>query len=364
MRKIICFFILLPIFINSCCAFAINDDFDSLIDSDRLQSALTADEKEIVGTPELDGSYDWKKSLSRLYEKIIASLSEKLKSELGYGVKLVALAMFCAVANCFCTDKSLSGCINIAACCAAALMLAGDTDSIIKQAVDAMLQLSDYSKAAIPAIFTAAAATGAVASSAAKYAASSLVIDLLISTAVNYIVPLINLYLSISITRSIFDNSILSAFSRFIKWGATTFMTVMTMAFTAYIAFTGLISGSTDMLAVKTTRTIISNSLPVVGKLISDASSVILAGANIVKNSAGVYSLIAVCALCASPFISLGIKMLVFKAAASLADMLPGSKLSGLINDIGTAFGMLLGLVGCCGIMLFISIISGIRVIT
>lgn len=364
MRKIICLFFLIPFFINTGSAFALDNSFEDLISSDELQSGLTANEKEIVGAPKLDGSYDWKNSLSRLYSRIVAMLSEKLKSELGYGVKLAALAMFCAVANCFCTDKKMSSCINIAACCAAALMLAGDTDSIISQAVDAMLQLSDYSKAAMPAIFMAAAATGAVASSAAKYAASSLVIDVLISTAVNYIVPLVNLYITISITRSIFDNSILAAFSKFVKWAATTFMTVMTMAFTAYIAFTGLISGSTDMLAVKTTRTIIANGLPVVGKLISDASSVILAGANIVKNSAGVYSLIAVCTLCASPFISLGIKMLVFKAAASFADMLPGSKLSGLINDIGTAFGMLLGLVGCCGIMLFISIISGIRVIT
>ena len=46
------------------------------------------------------------------------------------------------------------------------------------------------------------------------------------------------------------------------------------------------------------------------------------------------------------------------------ADMLPGGKLAALINDVGTALAMLLGLVGCCGIMLFISIMSGIKVVT
>ena len=37
------------------------------------------------------------------------------------------------------------------------------------------------------------------------------------------------------------------------------------------------------------------------------------------------------------------VKLLVFRAAAAAADMLPGSRLSALINDVGTALGMLLG---------------------
>ena len=135
------------------------------------------------------------------------------------------------------------------------------------------------------------------------------------------------------------------------------------MSFTAYISFTGLISGSVDAAAVKTTRTIIANSLPVVGKLISDASSVILAGASIIKNSAGVFCLIAVAVMCAAPFVELTVKMLVYKAASAAVDMLPGSGLSSLLNDLGTAYSMLLGLVGCCGIMLFVSIVSGIKVL-
>ena len=68
--------------------------------------------------------------------------------------------------------------------------------------------------------------------------------------------------------------------------------------------------------------------------------------------------------LLVAPFAALSVKLLVFRAAAAAADMLPGSRLSALINDVGTALGMLLGLVGCCGIMLFIAIMSGIKVVT
>ena len=55
--------------------------------------------------------------------------------------------------------------------------------------------------------------------------------------------------------------------------------------------------------------------------------------------------------------------MLLYKAAAAVSDMLPGGRLSALIRDLGTVFGMLLGLVGCCGFMLFFSIFAGIRTV-
>ncbi len=363
MKKLLCFIVLLPVFFNLSTAFAFEGYTEAVVDKNVLRENLDEREKEIVGEPVLDGKYDVKSALGRLYESIFSKLSTKLKNELGFGVRLIALAVFGAAANAFSTDKRMTVLINMVCCSAAALMIVGDVDSLIKQASQSMLKLSDYSKAAMPAIFSAAAASGAPASSAAKYAAASLSIDLLISAANKIIIPLVNLFVCVSISRSIFDNSIILSLSKFVKWAAVSCMTAMTMAFTAYISFTGLIIGSVDAAAVKTARTIIANGVPVVGKIVSDASSVVLAGASLVKNSAGVVSMIAVCTLCAAPFVDLAAKMLVFKAAAAVVDMFPGGKLSGLINDLGTAFGMLLGLVGCCGVMLFVSIISGIKVL-
>ena len=56
-------------------------------------------------------------------------------------------------------------------------------------------------------------------------------------------------------------------------------MTGMTIAFTAYINLTGLISGSADAAAIRTAKTLISTVLPVVGGIASDASSAVLAAA-------------------------------------------------------------------------------------
>ena len=362
MKKIILFLLLCPIFVTSCRAESVYDA--AAQDACSVEDALPEEQREISGELAVDGSYDAGGALKRLWDSILEGARAELGENLKYAAGLVAVAVFCSLAGTLSDSKSIQEYINIAGCCAAAAMIAGSVDSIINQSASALAQLSDCSKAAMPAVFTAAAACGAVVSASAKYAAACLAIDMMMSAAQNLIIPLIYAFTAISISGSIFDNPILRSAARITKWCATMLMTAITIVFSGYMTITGLIAGSTDAVAVKTARTVISTTLPVVGGILSDAASVVLAAASVIKNSVGVFALIAVCALCAAPFAALSVKLLVFRAAAAAADMLPGSRLSALINDVGTALGMLLGLVGCCGIMLFIAIMSGIKVVT
>ena len=320
--------------------------------------------RDISGSLRVDGSYDPGSALERLWKYFADHVRRELGENLRSASALVAIAIACALSGSLCSGKAIKEYINIAGCCAVAVSLLGSLDSIVTQTVSALSQLSDYSKAALPAIFTAAAACGAVSSAAAKYAAVCLALDVLMSLAQKLIIPLVYAYLALALAGSVFPNPLLSSTARMTRWAATTAMTAMTLSFSAYIGMTGLISGSVDAVAIKTARTVISTSLPVVGGLISDASATVLSAAAVIKNAAGVFGLIAVCAMCAGPFALLSIKMLVLKAAAAAADMVPNGHLSSLIASVATAMGLLLGLLGCCGIMLFISIMAGIKAVS
>lgn len=364
MRKLVLMLLLCPLFFTSCRADGLYSQAGDMTGIRQVEDALPEEQREISGELSTDGSYDTGGALARLWKRLVRDAAEQLKDSLRYASGLVAVAALCSVAGALAAGKAVPEYINIAGCCAAAMMIAGSMDSVIVEASSALDRLSDYSKAAMPAIFSAAAACGAILSASAKYAAVCLAIDVMMSAAQRFIIPMIYAYLAVSFSAALFDNPLLKAAARMTKWCATTAMTAITIAFSGYITLTGLIAGSTDATAVKATRTVISSTLPVVGGIISDASAVVLSAASIIKNSAGTFSLIAVCALCVGPFAVLSVKMLVFRAAAAAADMLPGGRLAGLINDAGTALGMLLGLVGCCGIMLFISIMSGIKIVT
>lgn len=98
--------------------------------------------------------------------------------------------------------------------------------------------------------------------------------------------------------------------------------------------------------------------LPVVGGVISDAASTVVAGAGLLKNAVGAFGLIAAASVCLAPFLALGLRYLCYKAAAALAAAFADKRVSGLISELGGVFGMVLGVVGASALMLFISIIS------
>lgn len=364
MRTFIIMLLICPLFFTFACA---EDIYRSAADGmgmSGLEEALPEEAKEVSGSLILNGTYDSYGAIQRLIAKVRDSLYTQLSRLWAPASKIMSLTVLCAAAGNISNDKKIQAYISMAACCSCSLIVTSGIDGIVNLASDALTQLSDYSKAAIPAVFTAAAATGAVVSASAKYAAVCISIEVLISAAQRLIVPLINAYLALVMADSIMDNTLVKTIAKMVKWAATTLMTGITTLFGTYIAMTGLITASTDAVAVKTTKTIISSALPVVGGIISDASGIVLSAASVIKNSAGVFSLIAVCALCAGPFVAITVKMLFFRISSAFASMLPDKRLSGLLSDIGTSMGMLLGLLGCCGIMMFISFMAGIKVVT
>lgn len=364
MRTLLLALLLCPLFFGVCHADNLYEQAADMTGVYAAEEALPEEEREISGPLRIDGSYDTHGALQRLWRRVIDALRAQLNEDIRYAGGIVAVAMLCALAAVLAGGKLAGPFVDIAACCAIALMLAGNMESVMGEASGALAQLSDYSKAAMPAVFTAAAASGAVASASARYAAVSLAMDVMISAQQRIVLPLIHAYLAVIISKSLFDNGILQALGQAIRWGITTCLTVITLAFTAYISITGIVAGSTDAVAVKTARTVISSALPVVGGILSDSASVLLSAASVIKNAVGAFSLVAVCALCITPFVKLSVKMLLFKLAAAVSDMLPGARLSRLVGEIGSCFGMLLGMVGCCGIMLFLSIMSGIKVVS
>ena len=361
MRKIIFIILFCPLFIIKCSAEGLVSEAAGAIDAYSLEEALSDEERDISGNLSLDGAYDHEGAISRLVRHLFDSALREYKMSLGDAVSITALSFLCSLLAAFCSDKKYTEFISAAGVCAVALISLGGVDSIVSQAGDAIIRLSDYSKAAMPVVFTAAAAIGAVASSAAKYAAVCIAVDVLISVSQKLIIPCVYAFLALAVAKSLFKNSIVCTCAGFIKWVSTTVMIVLTIAFSSYIGMTGLIAGSTDAAAVKATRTVISTVLPVVGSIISDSASVVLSAAGIIKNSVGVFALISVGVLCAGPFAALGVKLLMFKAAGALSSMASNERLTELINDVGKALSMLLGMVGCCGIMLFISFMAAIK---
>ena len=195
-------------------------------------------------------------------------------------------------------------------------------------------------------------------SAAAKYAATALFMDILMTAARTLLLPLAYVCLAARTASAALDSPAIDGASRLITKVTGIATTAIMTAFTAWLGITGAVSGAADAVTSRAAKTAISAALPVVGGVISDAASTVVAGAGLLKNAVGAFGLIAAAGVCLAPFLMLGLRYLFYKAAAALAAAFADKRISGLISELGGVFGMVLGVVGAAALMLFISIIS------
>ena len=100
--------------------------------------------------------------------------------------------------------------------------------------------------------------------------------------------------------------------------------------------------------------------LSLVGGIIADASETVLAGAGMLKNTIGVFGMLAILAACAYPFLQLGVQYLLYKLTAYLASVVGAPGLCKLIDGLGGAFGLILGMTGGCALLLLISVLASV----
>lgn len=135
------------------------------------------------------------------------------------------------------------------------------------------------------------------------------------------------------------------------------------LLFTGFLTLTGAASSAADALTMQMTRSAISAAVPVVGSIISDATGTVLAGAGMLKSAVGVFGMLAVLAICLTPFLTIAVQYLLYKLAAFLAGTMTAGPLEDLIDALGSAFGLMLGMTGSCALLLLISITSSVSVV-
>lgn len=332
------------------------------LETDKLEDALPEEAGKMMGDMKVIDSLDLSGGVQKLLKGIQGGIGEAVTSGLKSAAVILMIAILCStVSTAFEGGAKYAILAGILAISAVSVSNVSAFIGLGSQTLDDM---STFSKMLLPTLTGAAAASGAITSAAAKYAATTLFMDIMMTVSKNVIVPLIYAYTATSIAEAALGGDGLTGASNLLKWLAKTVMLGIVLLFVAYLSLTGVISGTTDAVTTKALKTTIQTVLPVVGSIIADASETVLAGASILRNAIGIFGFLAVAATCLFPFLHLGVNYLLYKAAAGLSGAIADGRITKLVNAVSTAFGMMLGLVGASAMMLFISIISVIKVVT
>ena len=242
-----------------------------------------------------------------------------------------------------------------------AVILFDATGSLVNLAGSTIVELSEYGKLLLPVMTAALAGQGGVGSSAAIYAGTAFFDALLTSMIRKILMPMVYVFLVLSVANNAIGEEIIKKLRDNMKWIVTWLLKTILYIYTGYIGISGLIAGSADATALKAAKLAISSFVPVVGKILSDASETVLLSANVVKNTAGVYGLFAILAIWIGPFFQIGVHYLLLKATGALCAVFSRKACVELIEDFSSALGLLLAMIGTICLMLLISLVCFLK---
>ena len=270
---------------------------------------------------------------------------------------VLAVVLLCALAG--------QAQYNAAVCAVGALGLCaaatGSFRTMLTLAADTVQTVTDYNGCLLPVMASAAAMSGGLTAASALYTGTMVFAELLMQLISKFLVPGVWFYLAIAGAEAALGSDTLSELREFAGWLISKSLKVVLTVFTVYMSLTGVVSGSSDALAVKATQAA-AGMVPVVGGILSDASESLLVSAKLLKHSAGVFGMLAVLAVCLAPLLRTGVQYLLLKltaAAAGTVGLKPHVK---LVKSFSTAMGYLLAMNGACALMSVISVVCFLRV--
>ena len=250
--------------------------------------------------------------------------------------------------------------VPMAAAMAITAIAVSDANTLIGMGRETLERMEGFGQILLPTMAAATALGGAPGSAAARQFAAMLFSNLLLTVINGVLLPLTYGYIAACAACAAVGNEGLKRLAAVLKWGVTTVLTVLLLTYVGYLTVSGVVAGTADAVAIKAARFTVSSMVPVVGGILSDAAETVLAGAGVLKNAVGVFGMLTILSICLVPFLQLGIHYLAYKLTGALAATVADGRVAGLIDQIGSAFGLVLGMTGASALLLLVSMVSAV----
>jgi len=322
-----------------------------------LVGALPEEVEPLLEAVEYGEPEGFSQGLGRIWDHLRSKAGEVLRERVRDAAAILLVVTLCGAVESLGAKPyvTMAGALSVTA------LTAGS--SLIGLGAETVGQLSTFSKALLPTLAAATAASGAVTTAAVQQVTTVFCVDLLMNLIDGLLMPLVYLYIGALTAAGCLTDGRLGAIAQGLKKAVVWTLSTALLAFTVYLSVVRVVSGTVDGTTVKVAKTAISGVVPVVGGIIAEASETVLLGAGMLRGTVGVFGMLGILAACAYPFLQLGVQYLLYKTSAFLAGALGAPGLCKLIDGLGGAFGLVLGMTGSCALLLFISILSAMSAV-
>lgn len=225
------------------------------------------------------------------------------------------------------------------------------------QDITAMIsQIGEFITGFVPVYAGVVAASGKPLSAFAYQGVLVTVIQVISFLTTNILIPLICLYLALSVssaaTHKIKVGGIANAIRSAVVWCLGLFLTV----FVSLLTIKGFVAGAADSVTFRTGKFLVGSLVPIVGNAVSDAMTVVQGSLGVIRSSVGAFGILVIVLTFLPAVINLFFLNIALKISQAASDSLGTSEVSGLLGSTGFVLSLLLAVLICFAVMLVIAI--------
>ena len=282
--------------------------------------------------------------------KLFSALSEGFRAEWTAPARalltLLASCVLCRLVQEF-AAKELSYAVSVCGALCAAVTLFSPMASLLEQAARVTDAAAVFLLAAVP-VYAGLLFTAGNTVTAPTYGALSLTA----ANAVSVLSSAVFLAFSVASAVTSFDlKRLTDALYKAIKWALVLAVTV----YTGVLSVQTIVANSAEMAGGKAAKMLVSGAIPIVGSAFSDAFSVIVSGAALVKNGVGAFGLLASLAIFLPLCIKAAAWLLICFCAGLTAEVLGLKPLASFLNGCAAALRLLIAAVCSVGAVAVVS---------
>lgn len=225
---------------------------------------------------------------------------------------------------------------------------------VIKLVQDTANNLIGFMNLLIPLLIALMLYTGSITTSTILEPIILFMVNFVGNLIRDLIIPFILVYTSLVIISKISDKVQISNISKFMKSSIVWILGFILTIFVGVVSLEGTLSSSIDGITAKTTKTIVSSAIPVVGKILGDAVDSVLGCGVILKNAIGLVGVVIIIGICIIPIIKIFVISLGYKILSIVVQPIGDKKVVGLLEQVGDIFKILLGILCAISFMLII----------
>ena len=329
--------------------------------ADQLEDKLPEDTQKILKGLGIDDS-NWSSipfvTPQNYFQKIISVFTGKAKNPLRVLASVVAVILLCALLNGMKLsfgEKALGGVIGMVGTLCVCAIVVQPIVACISDAADVLKVASDFLLACVPVMVAVMAAAGQAVSAGSYHLLMMAVGNVVSIFATTILVPMMNLFLALSVVSSVSPginlNGFCSVLNKIVKWVIGLGMTL----FTGLVTMHSLVATAQDSTATRAAKFIVGSFVPVVGNALGEALNTVTSCVKMLKSGIGAFGLLAGLILFLPIVAECVLWLLTLLLCSVISQVFELDGITGLLKASADVVSTMLAVLFCCMTVLIIS---------